>query len=109
MAIETIVEGWIRGVNKYGAVKVSSKAKQGNEEKTVSLVLYTLSWIGRKGLHCFGRELEINKETHMDNSKQTSICYVVSPVLVTGDTAVKLSDLVLVLIHLTIDPHHCHL
>lgn len=41
LEIETTVEGWMWGINKHGAGKVSFKAKQGNEEKTMmSLLLY---------------------------------------------------------------------
>lgn len=34
-----------------------------------SLVLYTLSRIGWRGLHFFRRGLEIKKHTHVDNNK----------------------------------------
>lgn len=56
-------------LKNVGQLKDLPRQAGANEEKTLSLALYVLSWIGWKGLCSLSRELDANKETHIDENR----------------------------------------
>ena len=56
-------------LKNVGQLKDLPRQGGANEKKTLSLALYILSLIGWKGLCSFSRELDVNKETHIDENK----------------------------------------